>query len=188
MRSLSRAAQRWRRSPSKPGDRTTDGVRYYRPEPYLLVTREQSAAGAGNQRDAGIRRAPPPGGRPAPAPAPAAAEPQTSMRIIWLPNRSEEYVIRVRPGIGTASLNVSLTDGWNLTGTNADLDSKTSEFITAISGLAATAGRLAALGFDQGRPQTPPTIQPGLYRLEFGPTGHIERAVPVDLRALFAAQ
>jgi hypothetical protein len=54
--------------------------------------------------------------------------------IVWLPNKSEEYAIRVKSGIGAIDTKFTLENGWNLTQFGQTMDSKTPELITALTG------------------------------------------------------
>jgi len=54
--------------------------------------------------------------------------------IVWLPNKSEEYAIRVKSGIGSVDTKFTLENGWNLTQFGQTMDSKTPELITALTG------------------------------------------------------
>ena len=79
-----------------------EGLRFYRPYPYLWVTKDKD----GNLQGS----------------------------ILYLPNKNEEYVIRVKSGIGSVDAKFTLENGWNLTGLNEVRDSKTPEMITALTG------------------------------------------------------
>ena len=83
----------------------TNGVRFYRPTPYLLVT----VVKVGDKD-------------------------QVASNIIYLPNTKDEYVVEVKPGWGTVDGTVTLDGGWNLTTLGAKLDSKGPETITAVAG------------------------------------------------------
>jgi hypothetical protein len=114
------------------------GIRFYRPAPYVLV--EPVAAEGGS--------------------APGAVK----VSIIWLPDYTQQYVIEAKPGLGSVSFNPTLTDGWNLTGFDATVDSKTAELLTAAPGLVPR----GPTGVGQ-----PPKICPGIYRLDHGPDGKL---------------
>lgn len=119
------------------------GLRFYRPHPYLLVTKDKD----GNLHST----------------------------IIWLPDKNEEYVLKVKSGIGSVNTQVTLTDGWNLTGLNETRDSKIPEMVTAITGALKVPTELI--------PKvavTPQEPTPGLYRLDFGETsGFVKGLKPV---------
>jgi hypothetical protein len=85
------------------------GIRYYRPKPYLLIS-----ALANNTN---------------------ATADYVSITLDYLPDFSEEYSINVRPGLGLADVNIGLEDGWNLVSINQKLDSQTDETIKATGDL-----------------------------------------------------
>ncbi len=82
-----------------------EGIRYYRPKPYLLIS---ALSKDGN-----------------------ASADSVSITLDYLPDFSEEYSINVRPGFGLADVNIGLEDGWNLVSINQKLDSQTDETIKA---------------------------------------------------------
>jgi hypothetical protein len=87
---------------TNPKKENEEGLRFYRPHPYLWVTKDDEEA--------------------------------LQSTIIWLPNKKEEYAIKVKGGIGTVDLKCTLENGWNLTEFGETLDSKTPEMITALTG------------------------------------------------------
>ena len=144
-------------TPIVAGDAKTPGVRFYRPEPYLLVTKETP--------------------KPAGDAAQPAANPQPTytVKLIWLPNYVVGYAINVTPGLGTSDTTIKLQDGWQLVELGSKIDPKVPETITAVSGLlkeAATAGIFSAQG----------EMKPGLYRLEFDADGHVSSVNPVTMK------
>jgi hypothetical protein len=78
------------------------GLRFYRPHPYLWVTKDKSGGLQGS--------------------------------IIWLPDKSQEYVAKVRSGLGKVDTRFTLENGWNLTGFNEARESPTAQMITALTG------------------------------------------------------
>jgi hypothetical protein len=54
--------------------------------------------------------------------------------IVWLPDKNEEYVLKVRSGLGRVDARFTLENGWNLTGLNEVRDSQAPEMITALTG------------------------------------------------------
>jgi hypothetical protein len=87
------------------------GVRYYRPKPYLMVKPAVNKNGE-------------------PVPGYVSLEPTT------LPDFSEEYSIHIRPGLGSNETNITLEDGWKLTGLNVAVDSKFDENLAAVAEVA----------------------------------------------------
>lgn len=113
-----------------------NGIRFYRPQPYILVsqTKDDKGSPTGN-----------------------------SISVVYLPDPTQEYVIRVDAGFGSVSMKPTLTDGWNLVGLDTTIDTKIPETITALVGA-------AKLGVAPGAKQVPghdveETIKPGLYKL-----------------------
>jgi len=122
-----------------------EGIRFYRPQPYLLVSSK------GNEHPA---------------------------QIVWLPKKDEEYVLRVRSGLGAVDAKFALQDGWNLTEFGESRDPKTADILGAAVGLAKT---VEALGAPPGE-----ELAPGLYVVEFDPaTGLVRglRRVPFSAEA-----
>ena len=83
------------------------GIRYYRPAPYLLVTRSADAETKG----------------------------ALQLNILYLPDKSQEYAIRTTSGLGSVTADVTLEHGWNLIGINRTIDSKIPETITSLGSL-----------------------------------------------------
>lgn len=79
-----------------------DGLRFYRPKPYLLVT---------------------------------VVEKKPVATLIWLPDKSEEYVIRQNVGWGKNEIKAKLENGWNLTEIGQLVDSQVPQTITALGSL-----------------------------------------------------
>ncbi|HEY1599921.1 MAG TPA: hypothetical protein VGG64_09985 [Pirellulales bacterium] len=92
------------------------GIRFYRPKPYLFI-----------------------------GPAEKADKPdQVTMKIEYLPDYSEEYSIRTKPGLGTTKMEVHLDQGWNLVSVNSETDQKYAEIIGSLAQLAGAAAKGAA--------------------------------------------
>jgi hypothetical protein len=108
---------------------TAEGIRFWRPAPYLAVFGEKDGT--------------------------------CSVRIIYLPDPSEEYAIRATAGIGSASLKPTLTDGWNLTAYDSQVDSKVSDLVGAVSKLVPVSGAKTIT-----EPPKPSELTPGLYRVK----------------------
>jgi hypothetical protein len=121
---------------------TTDGIRFYRPDIYMLVTSQVDTSGK------------PTGGK--------------DIKFIPLPNMKQEYAIRQASGIGTTEIKPVLTDGWNLTSLDATQDSKVPETISAVSSLLTAAAGIATAFHAQ--PGAAGPLQDGLYRLNFDKT------------------
>lgn len=94
----------------KPATNATEsGVRFYRPDPYLAISRVKTEGGkVGDALQA---------------------------EIIWLPNKNQEYIITASAGLGAVAYAPTLTNGWNLVGLDVKVDSKGSEVLSAMTGL-----------------------------------------------------
>ena len=126
-----------------------DGIHYYRPKPYLLVTEsitEKPAAGgaAGGKTESCVAD------------------------VKYLPDYTQEYVIIPHYWLGSVALKPTLTDGWNLTNFDSTVDTKIPETITAFANLAKAAapGGVGALGTEvQIQNPTLGNVSPGLYAI-----------------------
>jgi hypothetical protein len=119
-----------------------EGIRFYRPQPYLLVSTKGSDRAA---------------------------------QIVWLPKKDEEYVLRVRQGLGAVDAKFALQDGWNLTEFGESRDPQTADFLGGAIGLAKTVEALAL-------PPSFGDLPPGLYGIEFdAATGLVRGIRRIDL-------
>lgn len=118
------------------------GIRYYRPKPYLLIS---SLA-----KDT------------------TASPDFVSITLDYLPDFSEEYAIDVRPGLGIADVNIGLQDGWNLVSLNQKLDSQTDENIKATSDLLKTVAGFGAPASGAGQGTARPVIQVPAHNVPLG--------------------
>jgi hypothetical protein len=116
---------------------TSDGVHFYEPRPYLLVSKEVKKDANGKEEN------------------------QFTNQIIWFPDHSRRYLVKVHSGWGTVNGSVKLQNGWMLDTLGAQMDSKIPETITAISGLVKEAGALAS------------APGPGLYRIDIDEKGEV---------------
>ena len=139
---------------------SVEGIRFYRPVPYLMVSHGSADSGK-----------------------PSANEGVTlQFTIVWMPDLSQEYAIQAKSGpFGSVTFNPTLKDGWNLTGLNATVDSKTAELLTAVRGLVPKAWLAPNLPAAEN-------LKPGMYRFVFqtdaskpnyGQLDHIDWANPV---------
>lgn len=119
-----------------------EGIRFYRPQPYLLV----SAKGA-----------------------------DRAAQVVWLPKKDEEYVLRVRSGMGAVDAKFALQDGWNLIEFGESRTPETADLIGAAAGVAKVAEAVAA--GPRGE-----ELAPGLYAIEFdAATGLVRALRRIDL-------
>lgn len=116
----------------------SDGIHYYRPKPYLLVTETKAAA---------------------------ETQPSCVVEIKYLPDYSQEYVIVPHYWIGSVALKPTLTDGWNLTNFDSTVDTKVPETLNAFAALAKAVpqGAMTALTTNL---QATGNLRPGLYPME----------------------
>ena len=125
-----------------PGPKDT-GIRFYRPKPYLFIGPggpAKEAAGKGDQK----------AGESGGEKCESVSKPETEltllpvvMRVEYLPDYSEEYSIKMRPGLGITKLAVTLTDGWNLTSVNAETDQQYDEILKSVADLVSAVGSVA---------------------------------------------
>ena len=86
--------------------------------------------------------------------------------LVWLPDKSEEYVLDVEAGLGSVSASGTLADGWNLTSFGDARDSKIPETVSALTGALAAAAETAAAAkaaAPSGRRAAPGDCVPALY-------------------------
>lgn len=115
-----------------------EGIRFYRPWPYLWVTLATGDEGTG-----------------------------CKLTIEYLPDTSQQYIIIPHTGIGTLHVAPQLAQGWNLVALDVQADPKVAELVTAISGMAGNIASAAIKPLADGTPSKA-LAGPGLYRFEFG--------------------
>jgi hypothetical protein len=142
--------QQWREPWYKRWISGDDGIHYYRPKPYLLVTESLTE----KPRAAG--------GKPEKTESCVA-------EIKYLPDYTQEYVIVPHYWLGSVALKPTLADGWNLTNFDSTVDTKVPETITAFANLAKAAapGGVTSLGAGLKVTPAPPSgnVSPGLYAI-----------------------
>jgi hypothetical protein len=90
-------------------------------------------------------------------------------QIVWLPDLSQPYAIQPKCGIGTMKLDLTLEDGWKLTGVNHDVDTKVPETIDAVGkalASVATAATAVATMAKTGGNGASPDLTDSLRRLQ----------------------
>ena len=97
-------------------------------------------------------------------PAPYLVVSEGKASIVYLPDRSEEYAITQHAGLGSRKLEVTLTDGWNLTKLGADAGAVPDKAIELL-GKILLDEKLRVTG---GRPGEKATL---LYRLVYDEQG-----------------
>ncbi|QDT86041.1 hypothetical protein [Gimesia chilikensis] len=143
------------------------GIRYYRPKPYLFIypagreTTTYNKEGKEQQMVADK------------------SDEFVNIELQYLPDFSEEYAIDVRTGFGTANVEITLEDGWNLTGINQNLDSQTDENLQGIASILQSAGSLASGVENKGRGDgfTPGTTQKYVVPATNVPLGYYESVI-----------
>ncbi len=118
-----------------------EGLRFYRPHPYLWITKDKSGGLQGS--------------------------------IVWLPDKSQEYVATAKSGLGRGEARLTLENGWNLTGFSESRESPTADLITALTGsLQEVTGLLQSTSREK--------LCPGLYVFIFDEkTGLVNGLKPV---------
>ncbi len=130
---------------------TSDGVRFCEPRPYLLVSYQPQKVNAPQQKD-----------------KEDVQSNVLSSQIVWLPNYTRCYMVKVKPGWGTVDGSVKLQNGWMLDTLGSKMDSKGPETLTAITGMVTAAGGLLKMG-----PGEKPQLQ-GLYLIDIAPDGNVK--------------
>lgn len=119
-----------------------EGIRFYRPYPYLLITKAKQAE-------------------------------NLECKIIFLPNASEEYVVRMKSGFGSAEAKLTLENGWNLTQFGETRESNSADMAAALT--SSLSGLKEFLKMTQEK-----ELSPGLYAFVFDEkTGLVSDVKPV---------
>jgi hypothetical protein len=96
-----------------PDDDTSEGVHFYEPRPYLLVTKTEAKDANGKVTSNLVNQ------------------------ILWLPDHSHRCKAVVKSRWGSVNGSVKLLNGWMLDTLGAQTDSKIPETIAAVGGLVA---------------------------------------------------
>lgn len=158
-----------------------DGVRFYQPKPYLLITALSNTANKESSEK--IYR----------AKFTDQFNCNYELQFIYLPDYTNGYVISINSWwrmFGTASMAPQLENGWKLTGLSTEVDSKTPETITAIAELVTAAKPAGIYNNDGGDgKETPPKCDSkmrsdGLYELNYEKgalTGFKKHSLPINI-------
>jgi hypothetical protein len=127
-----------------------DGIHYYRPKPYILLTETKTEK-----------------------PGAAAGAPPTTTRscvvdIKYLPDYTQEYVMIPHYLLGSVAMKPALTDGWNLTNFDSTVDAKIPDTINAFASLAKSIsplGMLSAASTVRAVAAAGVPLHPGLYEI-----------------------
>jgi hypothetical protein len=128
----------------------SEGIRFYRPHPYLLVTEKLTAQGHTLEGN-----------------------------IIYLPQKKEEYVIDVQPGIGKVDAKFKLEHGWRLTDFGEVRDSKAPEMIEAFSDLLPEISDIFVKSIAPEKQKQENKLTPGLWRFEFDQNGYVKDLIKI---------
>lgn len=123
------------------------GVRFYRPKPYLFVKPMVDKSG---QPVNGF----------------------VTLETVMMPDFGEEYSIHVRPGLGSNETKIVLADGWRLEGLNVDVDANVDDNLEAIAELVSVVPRLTASANDVGAMAVRATNVPLGYYESIVSSGH----------------
>jgi len=119
------------------------GVHFFQPTPYLLVTLSEVGEKVV----------------------------KLTTQVVWLPNMSQEYVLRPKGVFGSSNVKAKFENGWMLTELGIERDSKGPELIKETAG---------AVGPVLGMQPTQ-ALEPGLYRFVFDETGHVKSLEKVSI-------
>jgi len=128
----------------------SEGIRFYRPHPYLLVTEKLATQGRTLEGN-----------------------------IIYLPQKKEEYVIDVASGIGKVDAKFKLEHGWRLTDFGEVRDSKAPEMIEAFSGLLPEINDIFVRSIAPENQKQEKKLTPGLWRFEFDQNGYVKDLIKI---------
>ena len=127
-----------------------EGIRFYRPHPYLLV--KEKLTGQGRTLEGSI---------------------------VYLPQKQEEYVINVQSGIGKAEAKFKLEHGWRLTDFGEVRDSRAPEMIEAFSDLLPEINGLFVKSISPEKQKQETKLTPGLWRFEFDQNGYVKDLIKI---------
>lgn len=127
-----------------------DGIPFYLPKPYLLITKNLPSVGTkltttterkqdGTATTVTVNEPVPYGSEE------AKKGDLFSFQIIYLPDLAERYRLKIKSGTGTIDTTITLVDGWKFTGLNLKADAKTSETIQAVGSAFKSVAEIAKL-------------------------------------------
>jgi hypothetical protein len=147
-----------------------DGVRFYRPKPYLKVmtgvisdkintksteVTDNTLFSEPKEHNDKMKQI-----KITKTVIPTGPESSITYEIIWLPDYDEEYIIQWDAAIGSVKPNFTLTDGWKLTGFSSEVDTKIADTLTSLVG--------SYVSYKTAdREKTSKRIVPGIYPIEF---------------------
>lgn len=151
---------------SKVQSERQEGMPYYLPRPYLLVTKNFNLVETTTKTTTTTR----PDGTKIEVVEEASASPNAGARqsaagktlyayqIVYLPDQCQLYGLRVARGIGTLDSRIELEEGWKFTGTSLKTDSKTPETIEALGKPVSELGKALAGALASGARLGPTTL------------------------------
>lgn len=113
-----------------------EGIPYYLPHPYLVVTKNFEGKTVTESKTAKKNEE----GKDESVTEATKTEPAEidtnrdvyAMQVIYLPDSTQKYALKFKRGWGSYKASINLVDGWKLSGLNAEGDAKTAETISAI--------------------------------------------------------
>ncbi len=121
----------------------SDGIHYYRPKPYVLITETLAT------KDASA---------------------SCVVDIKYLPDYSQEYVIVPHYWVGSVALKPTLADGWNLTNLDSTVDTKVPETLNAFAALMTAVPKAAVSAASTTKEtagaEVAGNVRPGMYPME----------------------
>lgn len=132
-----------------------EGILFYRPAPYLLVTQGREGLAAS---------------------------------VIYLPDVAQQYVFRVRQGLGNVTASAKFDGGWNLTELGDSRKDNSADLLAAVGGLGKVAAGAVATtvsGLPGNTSGVKDDLTPGLYRIRLDPVGgaRLERVAIIEAEA-----
>ena len=137
------------------------GIRYYRPKPFLLVTPVESKTKVSGKEFIEV----------------TTTGEYVQIQLEYLPDFSEEYSITVTPGLGAAEVGISLENGWNLTKVSQDLDSHVDDSLKAVADVIDSVASLGAEHFPTSGATPDEVQQRWVIRASNVPLGYYEAVV-----------
>jgi|GEM_PF-6078675 len=135
---------------------STEGIPYFLPRPYLLVTKNfarldppalepdgeedgERKNGKNGQKESRVRSSQGPSAR-----SDGAVADRFGYQVVYLPDPCQKYALVYERGIGTLESKIQLEDGWRFTGSELATDTRTPETIEAVAKVLEAGGKFAA--------------------------------------------
>lgn len=104
-----------------------------------------------------------------------------SFEMLYLPDRSKEYIVKRKGFIGSSNMTLKLEHGWNLIEFGSTSDSKVPETLGSLASLLPALGVKADAKDAKNRAASAYTLKPGLYKVTFNASGAVQGLVAVQL-------